>query len=228
MPRAPGPARLPLLQSESAAGLPRPPCMTRPPEILTSPLCSGLPFARRHQPDSVPDRRRGPRGTACSASLEHRHALPASPTGQELYSRGWSSRRLHHSGTSWPAAPRPPAQPRLTSPAQPTPPIRPSPPPARIEAPPTAAPRSGRPAAIAAHSAAAIAPIPPQPTPPPPPPPLLLLPLPPPPPPPQCAQNRKVHNIWRPFRGAIVAHRPQSGRRAAVPAQSAASCAVPS
>ena len=82
MPRAPGPARLPLLQSESAAGLPRPPCMTRPPEILTSPLCSGLPFARRHQPDSVPDRRQGPRGTACSASPEHRNALPASPTGQ--------------------------------------------------------------------------------------------------------------------------------------------------
>ena len=81
-PRGPGPARLPLLQSESAAGLPRPPCMTRPPEILTSPLSSGLPFARRHQPDSVPDRRRGPRGTACSASPEHRNVLPASPTGQ--------------------------------------------------------------------------------------------------------------------------------------------------
>ena len=79
------------------------------------------------------------------------HSLTALQ-GKELYARDYSSRRLYHSGTSSPAAPRPPGQLRLIRPAPPTPsdpprqvarrrssaptsapPIRPSPPPARIE-----------------------------------------------------------------------------------------------
>ena len=242
MPRAPGPARLPLLQSESAAGLPRPPCMTRPPEILTSPLCSGLPFARRHQPESVPDRRQGPRGPACSASPEHRNALPASPTGQRaLLSRmEWPqtpSQRNKLAGSASPAGPAPPHPPS----------------PANTADPAIASACSHRSAAHRGaseqHSAAATAHIPPQPTPPPPPPPLLL-PLPPPSPPSQSAQNRKVHTLYGGLSGALSSHiglkagvEPPSPRSPppvapsprslprqpkSVPAQSAASCAVPS
>ena len=136
--------------------------MTRPPEILTSPLCSGLPFARRHQPDSVPDRRQGPRGTACSASPEHRNALPASPTGQRaLLSRmEWPqtpSQRNKLAGSASPAGPAPPHPP---SPANTADSAIASACSHRSE--PTAAPRSGRRAAIAKQSAAAH--IPPQPT----------------------------------------------------------------
>ena len=105
--------------------------MTRPPEILTSPLCSGLPFARRHQPDSVPDRRQGPRGTACSASPEHRNALPASPTGQRaLLSRmEWPqtpSQRNKLASSASPAGPALPpraAPPTLSAPPRPARPL---------------------------------------------------------------------------------------------------------
>ena len=99
---------------------------------------------------------------------------------------------------------------RRCSAAPSAPPIRPSPPPARIKSPPIAAPRSGRRAAIAALSAAATAP--------PPHPPPLPSPSPPLPLPPGLHRLRRiVHNIMP---SPLIAA-PRSGRRGAVPVQSA-------